>query len=298
MTSTEILYCEQGTIHRVTYDMLCDTQPSLYDGTIAWQSRASEDDDWEIRYWDGYGVRTITDNDVDDTRPSLYDGTIAWRSGMEIVYLSVPTSIYYPLGTPVAVAVGEAPSLFGHKIAYHASDGNDTEMFLYDIESRQTIQITDNDYNDRNACLHDGTLVWEGYDGNDWEIFYWDGSTIEQLTENDLDDMEPSLWGTGLRTMVAYVEWRESSLPPWFASQIVLLRPALIISPRPGSGDMTVTWPSLEGRTYRVEYSDDLFTWHVAADDLPSAGYGVTSWTDDIASGTVTRRFYRVAEKE
>ncbi len=296
--SEEILLWENGTIHRITYDESSDKRPSLYERSIAWQSRASEDDDWEIRYWDGYGVRTITDNDVDDTHPSLYDGTIAWRSDGHIVYVTAPCDVYQKLPAAVVVGPGDSPSIFSTKIAYHASDGNDTEIFLYEVDTGNTTQITDNDYNDRNACLHDGTIVWEGHDGNDWEIFYWDGNTIEQLTDNDVDDREPSLWGTGLATRIAYVE---RQVPPYFSyleTCIILARPAATIAPGPGVGELTITWPSLEGRTYRVEYSDDLLTWHVAADDLPSAGYGETSWTDDIAPGTVTRRFYRIAEKE
>ncbi|MGQ9618355.1 MAG: SGNH/GDSL hydrolase family protein [Candidatus Aminicenantia bacterium] len=41
-------------------------------------------------------------------------------------------------------------------------------------------------------------IIWSGFDGSDWEIFLtkWDGetfSTIEKITENDAQDMEPSI---------------------------------------------------------------------------------------------------------
>ncbi|MDP2895934.1 MAG: hypothetical protein Q8Q12_05155 [bacterium] len=44
--------------------------------------------------------------------------------------------------------------------------------------------------------------------------------------------------------------------------------------------------------------------WKVAAESVPSAGYGETSWTDGPDSGTtpppseVSQRFYRVCETE
>jgi len=312
--SEEIFFWQEGTIHRITDDTLSDTRPSLYHGTIAWQSRPGDGtDDWEIRYWDGYGVRQITDNDVDDTAPSIYERTIAWRSGTGIVYVSVPSSVYNLVPAPVVVGPGEWPSIFKNKIAYQASDGNDTEIFLYDIDTGRTTQITDNDYNDRYPCLHDGTLVWEAFDALDRrEVLYWDGKTAQQITDNEAGDTQPSLWGTGLGTRIAYVERPPECLQPHFTSgldisldtSVVLARPAATLAPGPGTGEVRVTWPSLEGRAYRVEYSDDLVNWHVAADPVPSAGYGTTSWTDGPASGTVPapsevpRRFYRVAENQ
>ena len=46
------------------------------------------------------------------------------------------------------------------------------------------------------TCLYEGTVAYEVWDGHDWEIRYWDGSAIHDITENDFDDMGPSLYGT------------------------------------------------------------------------------------------------------
>ena len=131
-----------------------------------------------------------------------------------------------------------------------------------------------------------------------------EGKSIQQLTDNDIWDGDPSLWGTGLNTTIAYVEtWWDAS-EGMLRDRIICRRPAVTPSTGPGIGEITVTWPSLEGRTYRVEYSDDLITWQVAAESVPSVGYGETSWTDGPTSGTipppseVSRRFYRVCENE
>jgi hypothetical protein len=69
----------------------------------------------------------------------------------------------------------------------------------------------------------------------------------------------------------------------------------------PNPDQTTFTWSSLADKTYSIFYSDDLFTWHLAAESFPSSGDTSTSWTDD---GTLTgvppflvpRRFYRVLE--
>lgn len=58
------------------------------------------------------------------------------------------------------------------------------------------IQLTNNDYDEDHPQISGGNVVWEGDDGNGWEIFFWDGSTITQLTDNDyVDDRMPQISG-------------------------------------------------------------------------------------------------------
>jgi len=58
--------------------------------------------------------------------------------------------------------------------------------------------VTDNDRHDRapQVNLH-GNAVWRGYDGSDYEIFFWDGATITQLTDNAGYDYDPQLNDNG-----------------------------------------------------------------------------------------------------
>ena len=43
--------------------------------------------------------------------------------------------------------------------------------------------------------LHDGRVAFSVFDGHDWEIRYWDGAMVQVITDNDDDDLAPSLWG-------------------------------------------------------------------------------------------------------
>lgn len=92
-------------------------------------------------------------------------------------------------------------------------------------------QLTDNDFDERSPKICGGNVAWEGWDGNDWEIFYYDGS-IKQLTNNDYDDTYPAICGsrvawvgdvaTGARDVFLYEEGNvfqlthgnEWSMPP------------------------------------------------------------------------------------
>jgi hypothetical protein len=73
------------------------------------------------------------------------------------------------------------------------------------------------------------------------------------------------------------------------------------VEPMPVADDMIFTWSSIADKTYSIFYSADLLTWHLAADNLPSAGDMTTSWIDDGSlTGTppsaASGRFYRMLE--
>ena len=56
-------------------------------------------------------------------------------------------------------------------------------------------QLTNNTFPDRGPVIDGGQVVWEGYDGNDWEIFLHNGSSIIQLTDNTLHEYGPVIDG-------------------------------------------------------------------------------------------------------
>lgn len=49
--------------------------------------------------------------------------------------------------------------------------------------------------------LDDGWIAFEAWDGHDWEIYIWDGVDIIQVTDNDFLDREPSLSGNRVAWM-------------------------------------------------------------------------------------------------
>ncbi|MFW9829146.1 MAG: TolB family protein [Candidatus Thorarchaeota archaeon] len=55
------------------------------------------------------------------------------------------------------------------------------------------IQLTDNEEHEIFPQIHNGMVTWEGYDGNDYEIFLYDGITKMQLTDNGYQDYYPQI---------------------------------------------------------------------------------------------------------
>ena len=68
-----------------------------------------------------------------------------------------------------------------------------------------TTQLTDNTYTDQRVRINDsGHVAWEGNNGTDYEIFYYDGSTITQLTDNTGKDERAQINANGHVVWQAY----------------------------------------------------------------------------------------------
>ncbi len=67
------------------------------------------------------------------------------------------------------------------------------------------------------------------------------------------------------------------------------------------TGEITLKWSSLAGKTYTLYHSSDMLLWDVLADDVASAGDTVTTWVDSmgpVLPPGVLRRYYKVIENE
>ena len=166
----EIMIKKGMTEQQITNDALWNFSPSLYSGTVAWESDALGDP--EIWYWDGHNKRQITHNSQPDEGPSLYDGTIAWFG-----YDGSDGEIYYWNGTTITQitndtdgTLDEYPSLYDGKIAWQRQTANGWEIFYWDGSS--ITQITNNSTDDKHPSLYNGAILWQHYDGHDWEIQY------------------------------------------------------------------------------------------------------------------------------
>lgn len=68
--------------------------------------------------------------------------------------------------------------------------------------------------------------------------------------------------------------------------------PPVITSAQVSSGQVTITWNSAPGQTYRLQYETNFNnTWNNVPGDIPANAF-TASKTD--SSGLVSRRFYRV----
>jgi hypothetical protein len=67
------------------------------------------------------------------------------------------------------------------------------QVIVYDIASEEETQLTFTRNNNMEPKVSEDGIVWQAWDGNDWEIMYFDGVYTEQITENNTQDVTPAI---------------------------------------------------------------------------------------------------------
>jgi Cadherin-like len=77
--------------------------------------------------------------------------------------------------------------------------GNDgNDNEIYLFDGNTVTQLTDNTIDDYRPILSGRNVVWQGYDGNDDEIFFYNGTTVSQLSNNDYSDRDYQISGNNV----------------------------------------------------------------------------------------------------
>jgi len=227
-TDNEIFYYDGSATSQLTDNLLEDSNPDLgvyqYGGSattfpVVWQG--DDGSDQEIFYYDGSSTTQLTDNGIDDLNPDA-GGAYFWFSRVPVIWQGDDGSdfeIFYYDGSQPAYqltnnSVDDVNPDFGvfnyggsitTERVWQSHDGSDFEIFGYQGSPAAAIPFTDNGLDDTNpdfgAFSYSGSWltvsqvprVWQRHDGNDWEVFYYDGSSTTQLTDNDFDDTNPDM---------------------------------------------------------------------------------------------------------
>ncbi|HYW78151.1 MAG TPA: GEVED domain-containing protein, partial [Thermoguttaceae bacterium] len=87
-------------------------------------------------------------------------------------------------------------------------EGHDgNDWEIFLYDGTSVLQLTDNETDDHFATVSGDNVVWSGFDGKDDEIFLYDGTTVRQLTNNNVNDNEPQV------SDVAVVWWIGDDIP-------------------------------------------------------------------------------------
>jgi len=69
---------------------------------------------------------------------------------------------------------------------------------IYFWDGSTTTQITDNATYDGDPAISGSNVVWVAGGGSDSEIYLWDGSNTTQITDNAIEDREPAISGNNI----------------------------------------------------------------------------------------------------
>ena len=81
-------------------------------------------------------------------------------------------------------------------IVWHRLIDGRYQIVSYDIDSEEETQLTNDRYNNMAPSRYDNLTVWQGWVGNDWEIFLLQDNELMMITDNTTHDITPNVNGT------------------------------------------------------------------------------------------------------
>lgn len=81
-------------------------------------------------------------------------------------------------------------------IVWHRLISGRYQIISFDIDTEKETQVTNDRYNNMYPSSRNGKMVWQGWVGNDWEIFLFQGNELTMITDNTTHDITPSVNGT------------------------------------------------------------------------------------------------------
>ena len=253
-------YNGTSTIQLTNEDSVDDEK--LSGNRIAWRSEPDGENDYEVFVYDESTQTTtqLTDNNTGEASIDISGNNIVWDGGGIFLHDGVNT-------TQLASS-GFDPHVSGNQVVWEVYPGGTaSEIKFYDGST--TTQLV---YNDKNLWLHgifDGNVVWSEWDGNDWELFRFDGVNTSQITDNDFNDVltPNSTESSSGRNSSALVD---------------------------GSGDNLV-WSSYVSNSWEVFYYDGSQTIQVTDDSIddlyPKISGDTLVWSTRNATATVSDVF-------
>ncbi|MEN6493315.1 MAG: GEVED domain-containing protein [Thermoguttaceae bacterium] len=229
----ELFLYDGAVVHQLTSNAVDDRYATIVQGTGgAWTVYWSQFDgnDYEIlaKHYSGTGTPeavqdvALTNNTFDDKSPQASDTFVTWlgttTNGSELFVAKVDDTTVWQLTRNTRPDY--EPQISGKCIVWSGGTGNNQEIYLWDgsiwtntaTDPSSYIQpLTNNARVDQWPKIDDNLVVWEGFDGEDSEIYmYQIGGSLApvQVTQDDdgTADTQPQVSGN-------MIVWTRTSPP-------------------------------------------------------------------------------------
>lgn len=78
-------------------------------------------------------------------------------------------------------------------ITWHRLINGRYQIIQYALDTAEEIQLTNGTTNSMEPSADGSYVAWQYWDGEDWEIVLFDGSSTTQITDNEMSDVSPSI---------------------------------------------------------------------------------------------------------
>ena len=284
-------FADKYITRQITENTACDYNPSLYNGTIAWQSNLDGDD--EIYYWDGTSTTQITHNTVDDYSPSLSNGEIAWVSDWESY--SSYNSIYLWDGTSTTQLMSPnygttyaSPTLYDGQIAWSRYAAGNSCIYYWDGVTT-TILTTWWSPQTRAPSVYDGQVAFESFSSICYNIHYWDGTSVNQVsfnTNDRIDVTNSSLYNGQIAWQSGRTDNHDYDIYFWNGMSATLLSNSSASDLSPSLYNGQISWYSNLDGDYDIYFWDGTTTTKISDNNVydykPSLYDGGIAWYSNV----------------
>ncbi len=215
---------------------------------------------------EGWGTIQITQNDYFDSSPRISQHTVVWQGQVdqqdwEILYYDIDTTTIHQLTNNTYEDID--PVICYPYVVWESDcgTGGTYEIWFCDLSGTKPkpLRLTNNDYDDIYPDVSIAiriephpNVVWQAIpEGKDWEIFRYDGTATEQLTDDLKDDQLPKVSGEKIvwRNGTASNEWEI-----YLYTGTVPIRLTDNLSPdsKPDISGSSVAWECLDAGDWEI----------------------------------------------
>jgi hypothetical protein len=170
---------------RLTDNAYNDRYPVISGSSVVWQGWVDGQDP-EIFLYDGLVTTRLTDNADYEDEHDISGSNVVWWNDDKILMFDGAQVVQLADDGAYSVRVN------GSHVVWDAYDGTDYEIYLHNLDSNETLQLTDNAYSEWAPHASESYVVWYGYDGGDFEIYLYDieAGLTTQITTNSYEDRD------------------------------------------------------------------------------------------------------------
>lgn len=164
-------------------------------GDYAWTSGHAMHE--QVRYWDedAHAESSLSEDCCPTTEwshepPTADDGVVVWRAWHRAGSGAHKTLLWdgtlHDLTADHGFNISTHADYHGGFLAFDQG-GTGTQIMLWDGAALRAVA------DGYEPSVHDGKVAFLQYDGHDWEVRYWDGQHVHEITDNDFPDLQPTL---------------------------------------------------------------------------------------------------------
>ncbi len=245
----EIFLWDGSQIKQLTNNTYEDNTPQVWDNMVVWHGFRNRES--EVFMWSGSEIIQLTNNIHPDGNPHIYKNRIVWtgEDGHDF-------EIYLWNGKTVAQITNDSsnnfhPRLSETSVVWECYDGHDEE--ICQLREGNLKKITNNDYADIWPIVSQDCIVWRGQINKDlsgWELFFWNGSTVTQLTNNTLQEGAPAISGEHVVWHVS--DGNDNEIFQWQGKKINQLTTNETEDINPQVAGDCIVWQGYDGNDYEI----------------------------------------------